>query len=171
MNSYNDAYNKSRRDVKARDLQVYESQRIDLVNAIKREYGISDFSTLSEGKKQAVRNLITEMWSPKTGLNKKGEDFIQNGNLPLNESSSPARIENAFKKGVIGLLKTKFSTAPIFNSSDKEEVTKLMEEIKAKVDPSGTKSLNESALDLNFKEWFFDAAGSFICGEARKHVF
>lgn len=164
MNSYNDAYNKSRRDAKAHDTQVFESQRVDLVNAIKREYGISDFSTLSEGKKQAVRNLITEMWSPKTGLNKKGEEFLQNGNLPLNESSSPARIENAFKKKVIGLLKTKFSTAPIFNSSDKEEVKKFMDELKAKVDPSNSKN-------LDFKNWFYDAAGSYICGEARKHVF
>ena len=174
MNSYNNAYNKSRRDAKARDLEVYESQRVDLVNAIKREYNISDFSVLTESEKKAVRNLVTEMWSPKTGLNKAGEEFIKNGERPLNESSSEDRVMNAFKKKVIGMLRDKFAAGSIFNSSDKEAVSKFMEEINAKVNPVDKKTGKKTGSNIpvaSFKEWFYDAAGSYVCSEARKHVF
>ena len=133
MNSYNNAYNKSKRDAKTRDFQIYESQRIELVNAIKKEYGISDFSVLSEGKKQTVRNLITEMWSPKTGLNKKGEDFIRNGNIPLNESSSNKSIKNEYQKKVKSYLNNKFSMNPLFNSSDARTFSEIKKELEDKI--------------------------------------
>lgn len=153
MNSYNNAYNKSRRDAKARDLEVYESQRVDLVNAIKGEYNISDFSVLTENEKKAVRNLVTEMWSPKTGLNKAGEEFIKNGERPLNESSSEDRVMNAFKKKVIGMLRDKFAAGSIFNSSDKEAVSKFMEEINAKVNPGRQKNGEENGKQYSGREF------------------
>lgn len=158
MNSYNNAYNNSRREAKARDLDVYESQRVDLVNAIKREYGISDFSVLSEGEKQSVRKLITEMWSPKTGLNKDGEAFINEGKRPLNESSSPDKIQKEYQRRVKALLNDKFSSSPLFNSSDAHNLAEIKKEIEEKV---GSKlSVKDCRL------WFYD----IVCAYVNKHL-
>lgn len=159
MNSYNDAYNKSRHDAKVHNLKIYEEQRIDLVNAIKKEYCISDLSTLSEGKKQAVRNLITEMWSPKTGLNKKGEDFIQNGNIPLNESSDSSQIKRDYVKKVNVLLDNKFAVNPLFNKSDARNLAEIKEDIENKI---GRKLDAKTECRL----WFYDA----VCAYVNKHL-
>lgn len=154
MNSYSNAYNSSRRDVKARELAVYESQRVDLVNAIKAEYGISDFSTLSEGKKKVVRNLITEMWSPKTGLNKKGEEFMQTRAIPLNESSSPEQVEKEYKKKVKALLNDKFSSSPLFNTSDARNLAEIKEGMEEKI---GSKL---PAKDCRM--WFYEVMCAYV---------
>lgn len=157
MNSYNNAYNNSRRDAKARDLKVYESQRIELVNAIKREYGISDFSTLSESEKQAARKLITEMWSPKSGLNKAGEAFINEGARSLKKESTEDDIKREFKRRVMLLLNNKFASSPLFNASDAHNLAEIMDDIKSDIKGSKVKP--------DFKMWFYE----FMCVYVNNH--
>lgn len=157
MNSYNNAYNNSRRDAKARDLEMYESQRIDLVNAIKREYGISDFSTLSESEKQAARKLITEMWSPKTGLNKAGMDFINEGKRALKKESTLEQVRHEFGRRVLLLLNNKFASSPLFNASDAHNLAEIMDEIK--------NSIKGSEVKPDFKMWFYET----MCAYVNKH--
>lgn len=157
MNSYNNAYNNSRRDAKARDLEMYESQRIDLVNAIKREYGISDFSTLSESEKQAARKLITEMWSPKTGLNKAGMDFINEGKRTLKKESTLEQVRHEFGRRVLLLLNNKFASSPLFNASDAHNLAEIMDEIK--------NSIKGSEVKPDFKMWFYET----MCAYVNKH--
>lgn len=157
MNSYNNAYNNSRRDAKARDLEMYESQRIDLVNAIKREYGISDFSTLSESEKQAARKLITEMWSPKTGLNKAGMDFINEGKRVLKKESTLEQVRHEFGRRVLLLLNNKFASSPLFNASDAHNLAEIMDEIKSSIKGSDVKP--------DFKMWFYET----MCAYVNKH--
>jgi hypothetical protein len=154
MNSYNNAYNNSRRDAKARDLEVYESQRIDLVNAIKREYGISDFSTLSESERQAARKLITEMWSPKTGLNKAGVDFINEGKRALSDKSTPEQVKHEFNRRALALLNNKFASSPLFNASDAHNLGEIMEDIK--------KSTKGSNVKPDFKMWFYEVMCAYV---------
>lgn len=157
MNSYNNAYNKSRRDAKARDLEVYESQRIELVNAIKKEYGISDFSVLTESEKQAARKLITEMWSPKTGLNKAGEAFINEGSRPLKKTSSLEEIKHNFERSVLALLNNKFASSPLFNASDAHNLAEIIDGIK--------ESIKGTTVKPDFKMWFYET----MCAYVNKH--
>lgn len=157
MNTYSNAYNNSRRDAKARDFAVYESQRVELVNAIKREYGISDFSVLTEGERNAARKLITEMWSPKTGLTKEGVDFINEGKRPLKKESTPEQVKHEFERRVLALLNNKFASSPLFNASDAHNLAEIMDDIKGSIKGSNVKP--------DFKLWFYDT----MCAYVNKH--
>lgn len=156
MNSYNTVYNNGKKAAKVEQLALYESQRVELVNAIKREYGISDFSTLSEGQRKAFHKLVAEMWTKESGLNKSGEDFIKEGKRPLNESSSPDRIKKEYQRGVKTILNNKFSSSPLFNDSDARNLAELKEDIEKKIEGK------ISAKDC--KEWFYEAMCAYVGG-------
>lgn len=154
MNSYNTVYNRGKKEAKAEQLALYESQRIDLVNAIKKEYGITDFSSITEGERKAFRKMVSEMWSKENGLTKDGEAFIAEGKRPLNESSSPEKVQAEYKRGVKKILDNKFSSSPLFNDSDAHNLAELKSEIEKKV---GSKLAVKDC-----REWFYEIMCAYV---------
>lgn len=158
MNSFNTVYNNGKKAAKAEQLALYESQRIDLVNAIKREYGISDFSEVNESERKAFRKMISEMWTKEAGLNKDGEAFINEGKRPLDPKSSPEKIAKEYQRRVRLLLNDKFTSSPLFNSSDAHNLSEIKSEIEEK---TGAKLAVKDC-----REWFYE----IMCAYVGKHL-
>ena len=93
MKSFNTIYNKERNNAINEHKSVVDNDRAKLLAAIKREYGINDFSSLSEAEKVSYRNIINEMWDRENGLNEKGITFVNEAMKPLTEVSDDAAIE------------------------------------------------------------------------------
>lgn len=158
MNSYSTVYNNGKKAAKAEQLALYENQRVELVNAIKKEYAITDFSSITEGERKAFHKMISEMWSKESGLNKAGEDFINEGKRPLNESSSPDKVMKEYQRRVKTMLNNKFASSPLFNTADARNLAEIKGEIEEKI---GSK--------LSIKDcraWFYEV----MCGYVGKHM-
>ena len=81
-----------------------DSQRVELLSAIKKTYGISNFKTLSESEKSVYRNMINEMWDSVEGLNEKGLKFVNESEITLSKESNSQEIikfiEQEFRKNI-----------------------------------------------------------------------
>lgn len=83
-----------------------DSQRVELLSAIKKTYGISNFKTLSESEKSVYRNMINEMWDSVEGLNERGLKFVNESEITLSKESDKQEIikfvEQEFGKNLMG---------------------------------------------------------------------
>lgn len=81
-----------------------DSQRVELLSAIKKTYGISNFKTLSESEKSVYRNMINEMWDSVEGLNERGLKFVNESEITLSKESKDEVIkkfiEQEFRKNL-----------------------------------------------------------------------
>lgn len=100
MKSFNIVYNKERNNAINEHKSVIDNDRARLLAAIKKEYGINDFSTLSESEKASFKNIINEMWDRTNGLNKKGISFVNEAMKPLTEASTDEMIDNYIIKSL-----------------------------------------------------------------------
>ncbi len=85
-----------------------DNERLQLLGAIKREYGISDFKALTESERTVFTNIIHSMWSPSEGLNESGIKFVNEGEVTLNKESQKEEIkkfiESDFQRNFFGYL-------------------------------------------------------------------
>lgn len=81
-----------------------DSQRVELLSAIKKTYGISNFKTLSESEKSVYKNMINEMWDSVEGLNERGLKFVNESEITLSKDSKDEVIkkfiEQEFRKNI-----------------------------------------------------------------------
>lgn len=93
MKSFNTVYNKERNNAINEQKAVADNDHAKLLAAIKKEYGVYDFASLSESEKASFKNIINEMWDRNNGLNEKGIAFVNEAMKPLTEISDDASIE------------------------------------------------------------------------------
>lgn len=157
MRNFLEVYNtnKAAADESARILA--DKQRVQLLKAIKNEYGIADFKTLSESEKSTYRRMINEMWNANTGLNGRGIKFINESEITLTKDSEDEDIrkfiKHEFAKNLMGYFEgmtgKRFTgnSNPISPKSVREKVTEM----------TGREFKPE-----NFKELFKDALGRLV---------
>lgn len=100
MKSFNTVYKKKHSLAESERRSVIDREHAELIAAVKREYGVSNLSTLSESEKATCRRIISEMWTKENGLNESGKLYIAEGCAPLNKNTSPEQIEKRFKREV-----------------------------------------------------------------------
>lgn len=100
MRSFKDVYVDNKNKVNENLRVVADKERVELLKAIRKEYGVKDFNGLSESEKNQYRNLINEMWSPETGLNERGKQLVNESKMSLSSESTPEQIEKFFVKEV-----------------------------------------------------------------------
>ena len=81
-----------------------DSQRVELLSAIKKTYGVSNFNILSESEKSVYVKMINEMWDSINGLNEKGLKFVNESEITLSKDSETQEvikyIQQEFKKNL-----------------------------------------------------------------------
>ena len=93
MKSFNDALAASKAEVMQARQNKIDSEKTSLLEALKDDLMITcKLKELPHPRQVQVLNLLTEMWSPKTGINKKGRDFLAEGRLSISEKSTPENI-------------------------------------------------------------------------------
>ena len=100
MKSFNTVYNKERNIAINEQRSAADNDRAKLLVALKKEYGINDFSALSEEEKASFKNIINEMWDKTNGLNEKGMSFVNEAMKPLTEMSTDEMIDNYIIKSL-----------------------------------------------------------------------
>lgn len=73
-----------------------------VIESIKREFGITNFSNESADVRKSIRSLILEMWDPNTGLTKVGLKFVnEGGNAPLTKDSTDGQIKSHIRRALM----------------------------------------------------------------------
>lgn len=125
-----------------------DSQRVELLSAIKKTYGISNFKTLSESEKSVYRNMINEMWDSVEGLNERGLKFVNESEITLSKNSERDEIikfiTQEFNKNLFGYFEgitgKRFTggSNPISPKALRDEVEKA---VGKKYDPKNFKRI------------------------------
>lgn len=102
MRNFKEVYNNNKSKVDENLKIVADKERVELLGAIRKEYGVKDFASLSESEKAQYRKLINEMWSPESGLNERGRMLVNESKMTLSNSSEPEQVEKFFAKTIKG---------------------------------------------------------------------
>ena len=95
-----------------------------ILESVKDEYNITDFSLLPKDKKQAMKSLILEFWNPKTGITNKGIKFINESVTTLTPDSTGEDI----KKYVNALVNKNINTF-LQSIQNPEKIKRLIDKV------------------------------------------
>ena len=134
MRKFLEVYNTNKDSVNESKRINADKERVALLKAIKREYGVSDFKSLSESEVTTYKKMIHNMWSPETGLNEAGLKFVNESQITLTADSSADDIKKVvkqmFKENIFGYFEgatgKRFTgnSAPVAPSQVRHEVEK-----------------------------------------------
>lgn len=105
MNQIKDAYNNSKNSVNEMKQARIDREHALVLESIKREFGVTDFSKVSDIEKAELRRTVLEYWDPKEGLTKKGLKYINEGVSSVNEASSADTIKRNLTGKINGYLR------------------------------------------------------------------
>ena len=162
MKSFSTAYHISRKENKAEKAALIEQEHVKIVAARKHEFGINNFSTLTEAEKKSYRSMLNEMWTRENGLTEKGIKFLTESIAPLTKDSTPEQIEKQFKKevkaNIIALVATLNSATPSFEAASKAKKT-IEDQIGHKI----------SSKDC--KTWMYEVMAKYLADKIRSYKF
>lgn len=162
MKSFSTAYHISRKENKAEKETLIEQEHIKIVAAMKHEFGINNFGTLTEAEKKSYRSMLNEMWTRENGLTEKGIKFLTESVAPLTKDSTTEQIEKQFKKevkaNIIALVATLNSATPSFEAASKAKKT-IEDQIGHKI----------SSKDC--KTWMYEVMAKYLADKIRSYKF
>jgi energy-converting hydrogenase A subunit M len=152
MKSFENVYNTSKNVALNEQQKVFAADKAKLLAAIKHEYGVKDFNSLSEAEKSSYKSMLNEMWNSSTGMTEKGVAFLNESKAVLTEQSTDEQIEKYFKKE----FKACVENAVQAMASGKE--CGCCKEIKAKVEADTKKKLSNKVA----KQWMYAVCCDYI---------
>ena len=152
MKSFENVYNTSKNVALNEQQKVFAADKAKLLAAIKHEYGVKDFNSLSEAEKSSYKSMLNEMWNSSTGMTEKGIAFLNESKAVLTEQSTDEQIEKYFKKE----FKACVENAVQAMASGKE--CGCCKEIKAKVEADTKKKLSNKVA----KQWMYSVCCDYI---------
>ena len=152
MKSFENVYNTSKNVALNEQQKVFAADKAKLLAAIKHEYGVKDFNSLSEAEKSSYKSMLNEMWNSSTGMTEKGIAFLNESKALLTEQSTDEQIEKYFKKE----FKACVENAVQAMASGKE--CGCCKEIKAKVEADTKKKLSNKVA----KQWMYAVCCDYI---------
>ena len=157
MGSFNTAYQNSKDSVLREKRELIDRQHVDIINAIKKEYAVESFTTLTESEKRSFESLVLEMWSPKEGLTAKGEKFLNESRTILTKDSTEEQIERYFKRVASAHIKNNVNGNLALGALEEKlkEIKKDMDEMRG-----------EKVSTVNIKRWTLE----IMLDEAKRAV-
>ena len=152
MKSFENVYNTSKNVALNEQQKVFAADKAKLLAAIKHEYGVKDFNSLSEDETSSYKSMLNEMWNSSTGMTEKGIAFLNESKAVLTEQSTDEQIEKYFKKE----FKACVENAVQAMASGKE--CGCCKEIKAKVEADTKKKLSNKVA----KQWMYAVCCDYI---------
>lgn len=143
MKSYNTVYNNERKNAINEHKSMVDNDRAVLLAAIKREYGINDFSSLDESSRTMYKEMISEMWTPESGLTEKGTAFVNESSSVLTPASDEEAIHKRVKRDVTANADSILKCAATGNDC------KFLSTLKATIEQETKKKLSKK----NFVKW------------------
>lgn len=95
MKSFQSVLHDSKKEVFNIKQEKINEEKVSLLEEIKKKYLITEkLKTLPTSKQKDILNLLLEFWNPKEGMNAKGIKFLKEGNISIDEKSTPKNIKN-----------------------------------------------------------------------------
>lgn len=157
MNTFSNACQNSKNNVLSEKKIVIDRQHNDIVNAIKKEYGISSFGSLTESEKKSYKALILEMWNPNDGLTRKGERFLNESKTIITADSTEEQMVKYFTREI-----GEYAKGYVNGSVSLTRLEELTREVKSSMDEMRGSKVPSKLL----KETLFQ----IICKEVLKNV-
>ena len=157
MKSFNVVYGQQKYSAIAEKRSNVEKEHSLLVEAIKKEYVVNDFSKLNEAEKESYRSLINEMWDKDNGLNEKGKAFINESTQVLTDKSTDAQIEKYIKREVKANCEEICKC--LASNGSCEYLVKLIGDVKA---TTGTKISNKVV-----KQWILELCVKYMADKIK----
>ena len=131
MKSFKEVYAASKAQMlEAKKTQI-DRDKVALLEGIKRDQCITcKLKELPKQRQDQVLNMLLEFWSPKKGINKAGQAFLESGKLAINENSSVANIKLFAEREVKDNI-NEFARAFV-NNRGKEIVERLQNNIQVR---------------------------------------
>ena len=109
MRTYNEVYNQSKKEILDRRNQMFEQQKLAIVNVLKEEYMITGkICELPQEQQKEMAKRLREYWSPKTGINANGVRLLNENVITLSKNSNAADIklfiQKRTKKNLVQIL-------------------------------------------------------------------
>jgi len=128
MKSFDSVYGKNRNNAINEQKAAIDKDHATIVAAVKKEFGINDFRTLSEAERDSYRSMINEMWNKEVGLTEKGVAFLNESKLPLTPESTDEQVVKFIKKSISP------SVERILQDVILKKESKIVKETKAAID-------------------------------------
>jgi len=100
MKSFDSVYGKKRNIAINEHKTAVDRDHSTIVAAVKKEFGINDFRTLTEAERESYRSMINEMWNREEGLTEKGVAFLNESKDTLTDKSTDEQIARFIKKSI-----------------------------------------------------------------------
>ena len=139
MRSYNQVYNQSKKEILDRKKNMFEQQKVAIVNVLKEEYMITGkMSDLPQDEKVKMVKRLAEYWSPKTGINANGVRLLNENIITLSSNSTVSDIQLFIQK------RTKKNLEAIVECFRAGKQKIVVEEFRKEIGPMIGKTLKES---------------------------
>lgn len=139
MRSYNQVYNQSKKEILDRKKNMFEQQKVAIVNVLKEEYMITGkMSELPQDEKVKMAKRLAEYWSPKTGINANGVRLLNENIITLSPNSTASDIQLFIQK------RTKKNLEAIVECFRAGKQKIVVEEFRKEIGPMIGKTLKES---------------------------
>ena len=139
MRSYNQVYNQSKKEILDRKKNMFEQQKVAIVNVLKEEYMITGkMSELPQNEKVKMAKRLAEYWSPKTGINANGVRLLNENVITLSPNSTASDIQLFIQK------RTKKNLDAIVECFRAGKQKIVVEEFRKEIGPMIGKTLKES---------------------------
>ena len=152
MKSFKHVYNKQRSTAVAEQRTTIEKDHARLVEAVKKEFVIDDFSKLNESDRESYRAMINKMWNKDEGLTEAGVAFINESVAPLTEKSTDEQIEKFVKREI------KAHCQDICKCLAAGGDCEFLVNLKKNVDETTKKKLSNKTI----KQWIFEICAKYM---------
>lgn len=144
MKSFSSAYENSREEVKSQRAAIINQEHAEIVNAMKKTFGINNFSALNESERESYREMLHKMWNKEEGLTPAGVSFINESKTPITKKSTPEQVKSILKSKFKAAMNTIWSQASA--GSAKSGINEIYEEVKAVAAKEGAGALVTKAI-------------------------
>jgi len=100
MRNYASVYRNSKKVVNEAKTIDIDREHKEIVEAVRKEFGVVSFNQLSEAERINCRNMILEYWNPTSGLTEAGKTFLNESKQVLTDKSSDENIKRYFQREV-----------------------------------------------------------------------
>lgn len=103
MRAFNSVVKDKRNELSAKAKQKINEQKDEILSQLLRDRNVKSAYDLNESNRASLKATLLNMWSPETGLNKKGYSYLFESEIPeLTEKSTPDEIAKWISSSIAG---------------------------------------------------------------------
>lgn len=103
MRAFDSVVKDKRNELSAKAKQKINEQKDEVLSQLLRDRNVKSAYDLNESNRASLKATLLNMWSPETGLNKKGYSYLFESEIPeLTEKSTPDEIAKWISSSIAG---------------------------------------------------------------------